>query len=433
MSGPFFTIAIPSKDRPDRVRNAIRSVVDQTFTDIEVIVCDNSDEANAAKTAAIAEAFDDPRVRYVRTSGRLSMPDNWERAITGASGEFVGILTDRSVLRRDALEVVRREIEESGAQVVTWLNDLYGRGPSGNGFKRRECTLKSYRHSSEQLIGYFLHGNPLYSTKIVPKLMTSVCHRSILEAIRNSAVGRCCPPVAPDFTSGFLMLAHCDWVLTLDESLYVSCGTGNGSDFRRGGELAARFKQDLGMRSHEIVDRMPSDACFSHALVLNDLMRIRDALPEPLPEVEIDRTQYYLGCLNDFVKAERSGARRDEDLVTLLEALEREPAEVRAIVQRTRLYLTATRADGVTERLKTRIASAVATPLPDFDTVFDAMAWDEANPRAPAESSFVDLNDGLDQLFPTSWTHRRGQPRYRLHPVATRLRGLLGRGARPSR
>ena len=96
-SRPFFSIAIPSKNRPDRLQQAARSVLDQTFDDLELIVCDNSDDAEAAATAAAVHALGDPRVVYVRTNGRLSMPDNWERAVGEARGAYVGILTDRSV------------------------------------------------------------------------------------------------------------------------------------------------------------------------------------------------------------------------------------------------------------------------------------------------------------------------------------------------
>jgi hypothetical protein len=438
-ASPFFTVAIPTKNRFDRVGNAVRSVLDQTFGDFEIIVCDNSDEADGGQTAATVEAFADPRIRYVRTSGKLSMPDNWERAIADARGEFVGILTDRSVFRGDALDVVHREIEDTGAQLVTWFNDLYGKSPSGREFKRRACTLKRYQHSSDAILQYFLHGNPKYSTKVIPKLMTSFCHRSILEAIRATPVGRCCPPVAPDFTSGFLMLAHCDWVLTLDECLYVSVGSGNGSDFRRGGELADRFRHDLGMEWHEIVDRMPSDACFSHALVLNDLMRVRDAIPERLPNIELDKAQYYLGCLNDYVKAARHGARRDEDLAALVEALEREPPEVKDVVQATRLYTTAVAPGGPKEKLKAALSSA-ANPPPDFDTVFDALAWDAAHPREPAATSLVELKYGLDQLTGKSRTRppRVKSPRVkpaRVKPprvIADRARAKARRSEEPA-
>jgi hypothetical protein len=332
VSTPFFSIAIPTKNRPDRVGNAVKSLVEQTFGDLEVIVCDNSDEAESPQTAAAVERFADPRVRYVRTNGRLSMADNWDHAIGHARGEYVGILTDRSVFRRHALEVAHREIESSGAPLVNWFNDLYGRGPDGTGYRRRDCTLKRYRHSGRELLEYFVHGDPKYTTKVVPKLMTCVCRRSVLETIRSSAVGRVCPPVAPDFTSGFLMLAYVDFALTIDEALYVSCGSGNGANFRAGGELADRFRADLGMEWADLVDRMPSAACFSHALVLNDLMRIREQLPERFPGFEIDRRQYYVGCLNDYVKAARNGAYRSEDLAALLSALDDEPSQIRKSV-----------------------------------------------------------------------------------------------------
>jgi len=419
VSSPFFTIAIPTKNRPERVGNAVRSLVEQTFEDLEVIVCDNSDETESHRTSAVVEAFGDPRVRYVRTNGRLSMPDNWDHAIAGSSGEYVGILTDRSVFRRHALATVHREIEASGAQLVNWFNDMYGRGANGDELKRRGCTFKRYRHSGEQILDYFVHGDPKYATKVVPKLMTSVCRRSVLETIRTR-VGRVCPPVAPDFTSGFLMLSHVDFALTIDESLYVSCGTGNGADFRRGGELAERFRADLGMDWRDFVDRMPSEACFAHALVLNDLMRVRESVPELIGHRDVDHRQYYVGCLNDYVKAARHGARRDEDLAALLGALEREPAEVRKWVKSTSLYAAAVTPPGVVrEKVAATIATLAPSPLPTFPTVFDAMAWDERNPREPLEASFVDLRYGLDRVKQVSAARRRR--RYRT------LRKAIGR------
>jgi hypothetical protein len=50
-----------------------------------------------------------------------------------------------------------------------------------------------------------------------------------------------CPPVCPDYTSGYLMVAHTERIVLLDDSLFVSCGLGNGSAFSRRGPLADRF------------------------------------------------------------------------------------------------------------------------------------------------------------------------------------------------
>ncbi len=395
MADPFFTIAIPTKNRPDQLADAIRSVLDQRFSDFEIVVCDNSDESEAPHSIERVLAFDDPRIRYVRTSGELSMPDNWERAVAEARGTYVGVLTDRSVFRPGALGVIHAEIRSTGAPCVSWFNDLYGRDAAGRAFKRRECTLQRYRVESGKILDYLLNGSPKYATKIVPKLMTAVCRRSVLEEIRGSAVGRCCPPVAPDYGSGYLMLAHVDSVLMIDEALYVSCGVGTGSAFRRRSELGDRFRRDLGLTWEEMVDRMPSGAAFSHALVLNDFLRIREALPERLGRFELNRTQYYAGCLSDYAKvAARGVTERDEDFDVLLAALGREPGGIRFEVEAMSVYRRAIqyRKNGHVD-LKTRVAArvkpAATEALPCFDSVFEAMRWDEANPRAPAAASFI--------------------------------------------
>lgn len=421
MSAPFFTIAIPTKNRSDRLANAVKSVLWQTFTDVEVVVCDNSDEAEAVKTAAAVRLLDDPRVRYVRTSGSLSMPDNWDTAIADARGEFVGILTDRSVFRRDALQVVSDEIEKTDARVVSWFNDLYGRNAAGTRFQPRGHTLKRHRFDSETVLDYFVHGDPKYAPKIIPKLMTGVCHRSILETIRASPAGRCCPPVAPDYTSGFLMLAYSDWILTLDEALYVICGTGNGADFRRGGALSDRFRRDLGMTWDDMVDLMPSGACFAHALILNDFMRVKTLVPDRLPSIEIDRAQYYLGCMNDYVKTARHGVKRDEDLHLLLEAFDQEPEAVRHAVRSTRIYTLATSSFQLANRAA-KIKNAINN-WPAFDDVFDALEWDEANPRTPIAESFLDRLPGLEAMKESSAIERMRR-RVRL---PTRLREFVAR------
>lgn len=407
MSAPFFSIAVPSKDRPERLQNAVRSLLDQTFEDIQVIVCDNSDEP--AETKRVVDGFDDARVTYIRTSGHLSMPDNWETAIADARGEFVGVLTDRSVFRRDALQVVRNEIEATDARCVTWYADLFGRDPEGQRLKRRVSTMRRHRFESRAILDYYLNGHPKFASKIIPKLMTSVFHRSILDAVRASAVGRCCPPVCPDYTSGFLMLGHTDWVLTLDEALYVGCGYGTGAAFRSRSALGDRFRHDLGLGWADMVDRMPSAACFSHALILNDLMRIRDTLTDRYPGLELNRTQYYLGCLNDYVKTTKHGVERNDDMNLLLEALEQEPAEIKDQVRTTRMYATVAATLSGENKPKRKPKAPRVTEdddSPDFADVFEAMRWDEANPRTPAEESFLDSLPGLDELKKTRMVDR---------------------------
>jgi glycosyltransferase involved in cell wall biosynthesis len=402
MSRPFFTVAIPTKNRVDRLRNAIRSVREQTFVDFELIVCDNCDEADSARAAAAVQEAGDPRIRYVRTNGRLAMPDNWETAIADARGEYVTILTDRSVFRRDALALIHAEIERSGASVVGWFPDQYGRDPSGTMFKRRTCSGERREFDSAELLWYFSHGHPTAGTKVLPKLMSAVCHRDVIDRVRRSPVGRMCPPVCPDYTSGYLMLSHTNRIVLLDDALYVSCGLGNGSAFRRRGPLAERFRRDLGMSWSDLVDRMPTDACFSHALVLNDLMRLRELLPEALASCDLDRRRYYAGCLIDYFRASRTGADLAEDYDSLIDGLNREDDEVEQWVRSRQVYVDALAvmppepARGVEADPE---ADSPDAALPKFPTIFDALAWAEREPRIRGRNALLAM-PALDSLRP---------------------------------
>jgi glycosyltransferase involved in cell wall biosynthesis len=390
---PFFTIAIPTKNRTDQLRDAVRSVREQTFTDVEVIVCDNSDEPQAPAAAAVVAATHDSRVRYLRTSGTLSMPDNWERAIADARGEYVGILTDRSVLRRDALSLVHAEIEKSGTPVVGWFPDQYGRDRSGTIYKRRLGSGERREFDSAELLSYYAHGHPSGS-KLVPKLMAAVCRRGVIERVRRTSLGRMCPPVCPDYTSGYLMLAYTDRVVLLDDALFVSCGVGNGLAFRRRGALAERFRRDLGMSWSDLVDRMPTDACFTHALVLNDLMRLREMLPEAFAICDLDRRRYYAGCLLDYIRAARLGVELTEDYDSLIDGLSREPDEVDEWVRSRQVYFDALAMPPerpVREEIEADADAEPADDLPRFATVFDALDWNERTPRPVAPNSLLDM------------------------------------------
>ncbi len=75
---------MPTRNRAELLPFAIRSVLNQTFDDFELIISDNfsSDE-----TPQVAQSFGDRRIRYFRSEAPLSMGDSWEFAISHASGE----------------------------------------------------------------------------------------------------------------------------------------------------------------------------------------------------------------------------------------------------------------------------------------------------------------------------------------------------------
>jgi glycosyltransferase involved in cell wall biosynthesis len=85
---PEITVAMPVFNGERYVASAIRSILDQDFTDFELIITDNaSSDGTAAICAGFAEK--DPRVRYVRNQRNLGAASNYNLGVGLARGRYL--------------------------------------------------------------------------------------------------------------------------------------------------------------------------------------------------------------------------------------------------------------------------------------------------------------------------------------------------------
>jgi glycosyltransferase involved in cell wall biosynthesis len=97
------TVGIPTFNRADLLREAIASVLEQTYTDFRLIVSDN---ASTDETAKVVATFADPRLEYVRAETNVGMIGNINRLIALADTEFLMLLPDDDRLYPDYLAAV---------------------------------------------------------------------------------------------------------------------------------------------------------------------------------------------------------------------------------------------------------------------------------------------------------------------------------------
>jgi hypothetical protein len=100
MTAPRVTIALATYNRAGYLRQAIESCLAQTFTDFELLVCDN---ASQDETEAVVASFDDARIRYLRNAENLGMVGNWNRCLAEARGELIANLCDDDLMLPDRL------------------------------------------------------------------------------------------------------------------------------------------------------------------------------------------------------------------------------------------------------------------------------------------------------------------------------------------
>jgi len=118
----FFTIIIPTRERPDTLVHAIASALAQSYTDFEVLVSDN---ASNDQTRKVVESFADPRLKYINTGHRVSMSKNWEFALDHVSSGWVTFLGDDDAILPGALDRVNQIIKKTGTSAISSVVSYY--------------------------------------------------------------------------------------------------------------------------------------------------------------------------------------------------------------------------------------------------------------------------------------------------------------------
>ncbi len=88
---PLVSVITPTYNRPEYLKQALASAVNQTYPHIEIIVSDNCSPENPQ---AIVESFGDPRIRFYRNETNLGMLANTINTFKRARGKYVASLLD---------------------------------------------------------------------------------------------------------------------------------------------------------------------------------------------------------------------------------------------------------------------------------------------------------------------------------------------------
>jgi glycosyltransferase involved in cell wall biosynthesis len=95
------SVLLPAYNRPEYLKEAIFSVLGQTFTDFELII---SDDHSPTDLTGTVKSFKDERIKFYRQKKNLGFIKNWNFCISKSSGEYITIMGDDDVLLPNFLE-----------------------------------------------------------------------------------------------------------------------------------------------------------------------------------------------------------------------------------------------------------------------------------------------------------------------------------------
>lgn len=131
---PHISICIPTFNGASTIHETVSSVLAQTFTDFELVICD---DASSDSTIEILSQFSDPRLKVHRFEKAPSAADNWNRAMHLCVGQYIKIMGQDDLLYANCLEIemlAMKVHEVSSPSFVYSSRDIIL--PSGRGLKR---------------------------------------------------------------------------------------------------------------------------------------------------------------------------------------------------------------------------------------------------------------------------------------------------------
>src|SRR4051812_41628992 len=120
---PRFSVVIPTRERCATLQHTIKTVLNQTFKDFELIIMDNFSQD---ETSEVVSSFADARIKYYRSDKRLSMMDNWELSLSHVNGEYLIYIGDDDALIPDSLLLANRLfLAYSDVNIIKWIASSY--------------------------------------------------------------------------------------------------------------------------------------------------------------------------------------------------------------------------------------------------------------------------------------------------------------------
>lgn len=148
MNEAKISVCIPVFNGEEFIREALDSVLSQSYNNIELIIVDNQ---STDTTVSIIKSYTDPRIKFFQNDTNIGMIPNWNRALELATGDYVKILPADDVLMPECLkrqaEILTQDVNKKIALVCGRRNiiDQKGKVLFTRGFTTKNTQLSGVK------------------------------------------------------------------------------------------------------------------------------------------------------------------------------------------------------------------------------------------------------------------------------------------------
>ncbi|MDQ6812945.1 MAG: glycosyltransferase family 2 protein [Bacteroidota bacterium] len=106
------SVCIPVFNGAKFLSQAIRSVLDQTYTNLEILLIDDRSSDNSETIIKNFEEID-KRIRYIKNDINLGLVGNWQKCVKEAKGEWIKFLFQDDYMSANCVNIMYNEIKKN--------------------------------------------------------------------------------------------------------------------------------------------------------------------------------------------------------------------------------------------------------------------------------------------------------------------------------
>ncbi|WP_296756542.1 glycosyltransferase family 2 protein [Thioalkalivibrio sp.] len=174
-SNPRVSVVIPTYRRPELLQRAVRSVLAQTFSSLEVVIVDDNGSGRPQQTRTqrlLTETFDDPRIRYIINHGEGGGSGARNTGIHHATAPYIAFLDDDEDWEPEKLEMQVALLDSAAPDV----------GVIDAGFLDHKADGR-IRTVRPKMQGWILERLLRKTGGRAPKLSTLLCRREVFDTV----------------------------------------------------------------------------------------------------------------------------------------------------------------------------------------------------------------------------------------------------------
>ena len=230
-------VVIPTRNRASLAVTAARSVLTSSLDDVQVVISDNSTLPEASEE--LLAACGSLELTYWRPPAPLRMDAHWDwaarRASADPSASHVTFLTDRMVVRRQALAGLLRVVRRSPNDVVSYGHDRLDDLRLPVRLERNQWTGRVVRLPSTLSAQLVSEADETVNLTL-PRLLNCAVPVQAFRAVEVAFGSVCGGSISPDFAFAFRCLATLPSILFYDRSVltHYAVDRSNGASVARG-------------------------------------------------------------------------------------------------------------------------------------------------------------------------------------------------------